>query len=362
MPRLPTKLILQAYKENPLLVDLIKECRTLEHARNELRWLSEGAVARVLNTEASPEGRHVGHSRRTWQQELRRMCAGRGRGKPLQYILGDQPFGDLEILCQRGVLIPRAETESYTSHARDIIMKGPYAKDFRKSLRILDLCSGSGCISLLLHSLLASDIKDLTIVGIDVDPQAIKLSQKNKLHNIRRGLLSSRAENEVYFIKFDILHSIQSGNSSLMGTLQSHFHASSTNNTWDVLISNPPYISPSNLINGTTTRSVRRYEPIKALVPPVVDSSIWQDSGFEYVAREDIFYAVLLSLVDQLCVKVTVLECGDLEQAQRVVTMARALFEKVGDIAKQRVYIWDDCYTVNDDDGGARAVIIERLP
>jgi methylase of polypeptide subunit release factors len=241
-------------------------------------------------------------------------------------------------------------------------MKGPHAKDFRKSLRILDLCSGSGCISLLLHSLLASDIKDLTIVGVDVDPHAIKLSQKNKLHNIRRGLLSPRAENEVSFMKFDILNSIQWGNSTFIGTLQNRFHTNSTQNSWDILISNPPYISPSNLINGTTSRSVRRYEPIKALVPPVVDSSIWQDLGLENVAREDIFYARLLSFVDQLHVKVTVLECGDLEQAQRVVTMARALFEKVGDIAKQRVYIWDDCYTVNDNDGGARAVIIERLP
>lgn len=35
------------------------------------------------------------------------MCRRRSQGVPLQYILGDQPFGDLEILCQRGVLIPR---------------------------------------------------------------------------------------------------------------------------------------------------------------------------------------------------------------------------------------------------------------
>jgi hypothetical protein len=115
-------------------------------------------------------------------------------------------------------------------------------------------------------------------------------------------------------------------------------------------------------MNGTTSRSVRKYEPIKALVPPVVDSSIWQDSGFEHVAREDIFYARMLSLAYQLHVKVTVLECGDLEQARRVVTMADALFEQVGDSAKQRVYIWDDCFAVNGNDGGARAVIIESLP
>jgi len=37
------------------------------------------------------------------------MCLWRSRGFPLQYILGDQPFGDLEILCRRGVLIPRSD-------------------------------------------------------------------------------------------------------------------------------------------------------------------------------------------------------------------------------------------------------------
>lgn len=107
MPRLPTKLILKAYKENPLLVHLIQECRIPEHARNELRWLHEGAVAKVANTNESFEERKT-HITRRWQQELRRMCTERGRGKPLQYILGDQPFGELQIKCQKGVLIPRS--------------------------------------------------------------------------------------------------------------------------------------------------------------------------------------------------------------------------------------------------------------
>lgn len=241
-------------------------------------------------------------------------------------------------------------------------MEGHRAKHFGKSLRILDLCSGSGCISLLLHSLLASDIKDLTIVGVDVDPHAIKLSQKNKFHNIQRGHLSPRAENEVSFLQADILHSIQSDSSLFLDALQTYFHTSrdQNQNTWDVLISNPPYISPTNLMNGTTSRSVRKYEPIRALVPPIFDCSSWQDSGLEHVAREDIFYARLLSLANQLHVKVTVLECGDLEQARRVVTMSHTLFKQVGD-AKQRVYIWDDGNSIDDNDGGARAVIIERF-
>lgn len=137
-----------------------------------------------------------------------------------------------------------------------------------------------------------------------------------------------------------------------MNALQTHFDT--TTPTWDVLISNPPYISPSNLINGTTSRSVRRYEPIEALVPPIVDPSFWQDIGLRDVAREDVFYARLLSLVRQLDVKLAVLECGDLEQARRVVAMANC------DGNKECVYIWDDYPTSSDPDSGARAVILER--
>lgn len=106
MPRIPTRLLLKAYKENPLLLDLLKECRTLEHARNELRWLHDAAITRDRRIRGS-SGLRRGLHTQSWQQELKQMCADRGRGKPLQYILGDQPFGNLEILCEKGVLIPR---------------------------------------------------------------------------------------------------------------------------------------------------------------------------------------------------------------------------------------------------------------
>lgn len=98
MPRIPTSVLIRAYQETPLLPLLLQECRTLSSARNELRWLRE----RALRDSQSPR-----RGSRGWRTRLRSMCQQRSRGVPLQYILGDQPFGDLEILCQRGVLIPR---------------------------------------------------------------------------------------------------------------------------------------------------------------------------------------------------------------------------------------------------------------
>lgn len=104
MPRIQPSLIIKAYNENPLLPLLVKECRSLDSARNELRWLRE----RALRDSQLPT-RLAGRTSVGWRTRLRTMCRRRSRGYPLQYILGDQPFGDLEILCRRGVLIPRCD-------------------------------------------------------------------------------------------------------------------------------------------------------------------------------------------------------------------------------------------------------------
>lgn len=102
MPRLSTSLIIQAYRQDPLLPCLLKECRSLDSARNELRWLRDKAIQIPGNAN------HKTTIASNWRHRLRVMCSQRARGKPLQYIIGDQPFGDLEILCRKGVLIPRS--------------------------------------------------------------------------------------------------------------------------------------------------------------------------------------------------------------------------------------------------------------
>jgi methylase of polypeptide subunit release factors len=97
MPRIPFSVILKAHRENHLLSILLKECRTIDSARNELRWLRERAIR---DSQSHP-------SETRWKRQLKSMVQLRSRGYPLQYILGDQPFGELEILCRKGVLIPR---------------------------------------------------------------------------------------------------------------------------------------------------------------------------------------------------------------------------------------------------------------
>ena len=97
MPRLSTFILRHAWHEHPFLPLLLRTCRDLLSARNELRWLREH-ILETTSPGFPPAARH---------QRLHKLCLQRSKGKPLQYILGSQPFGDLEILCEPGVLIPR---------------------------------------------------------------------------------------------------------------------------------------------------------------------------------------------------------------------------------------------------------------
>jgi methylase of polypeptide subunit release factors len=94
MPRLPPSLFWRARREiSPLAAKLLPACRDLQSAANELRWIRE----HVQDTK-SP----IPAKLRVWM-----LVEKRAKGIPLQYVLGNQPFGDLEIKCRPGVLIPR---------------------------------------------------------------------------------------------------------------------------------------------------------------------------------------------------------------------------------------------------------------
>lgn len=113
MLRLPPSLLVRARAENPLLTYLLSTCRDLQSARNELRWLKEHVNKQAINEEKPlPLKRLKGQQQSQVESEgrnalLEKLCRARGRGKPLQYILGSEYFGALEIECREGVLIPR---------------------------------------------------------------------------------------------------------------------------------------------------------------------------------------------------------------------------------------------------------------
>ncbi|KAG2417178.1 hypothetical protein HFD88_008396 [Aspergillus terreus] len=200
------------------------------------------------------------------------------------------------------------ETETFTLHAAKLALtlynnqvnaNSVDSASNTRRLRILDLCSGTGCMSLLLHSVLAQCVEQMSIVGIDLSPPAVRLATDNLAHNLHLGLLSSRAKSDVHFRRGDVL-----------GTR----HGGPPGPQCDVLVSNPPYISPRSFWDGTTARSVRIFEPRLALVPPSLPSP----SDRKFTRQEDLFYHVLVELFFKLRAKLAVFECGSRLQAERV--------------------------------------------
>ena len=124
--------------------------------------------------------------------------------EPLQYIEEKVKFYDLDIIINNDVLIPRPETEELV----DIIIK---STDKNNVKNILDIGTGSGCISLVL----AKYFHNSNIIGIDKSQKAIKIAEQNKKNlNFKN----------IQFINIGI----------------EDFNIS---NDVDIIVSNPPYVS-----------------------------------------------------------------------------------------------------------------------
>lgn len=149
--------------------------------------------------------------------------------EPFQYILGNTNFYGLEITCDKRALIPRPETEELV----DWIVQHSKGKT---ELKILDLCTGTGCIALALKHVMPTS----KVWGIDVAKGAIELANENAKKN----------ELEVDFLKMDVLNS---------SSFSEHFIPES----FQIWVSNPPYIPDSDKLK--MSRNVLDFEPHLAL-------------------------------------------------------------------------------------------------
>ncbi len=162
------------------------------------------------------------------QARLAELMERRMKGEPVAYLVGEWEFYGLPLTIDRHVLIPRADTELLVERALEAMRGvGPGG-------RMLDLCTGSGCVGLAL----ASTIADCRAVLADVSKEAIEICKEN----IRRNNLNGR----VTAVQTDVR---QKPNQSLWD--------------FDVITCNPPYI-PTGDLAGLDT-SVREFEPRLAL-------------------------------------------------------------------------------------------------
>jgi release factor glutamine methyltransferase len=118
--------------------------------------------------------------------------------KPIQYILGSVPFLDLTIKVEPPILIPRPETEEWCALLIEKLKKNQLS-----NIKILDLCTGSGCIALAL----AKALPKATVYAIDINEQAVQLTQKNALKNNIPNIIAIKSNlyEEIPSQKFDII-------------------------------------------------------------------------------------------------------------------------------------------------------------
>ncbi|KAJ6259711.1 hypothetical protein Dda_5349 [Drechslerella dactyloides] len=327
MPRLPPHLLAVSRNQHPLLPLLLRQTRTLPLALSELRWLREH-VSQPPHLASSPRLQHA---------HLVRLCRRRALGVPLQYLLRTQPFGDVDILCGAGALIPRPETEEMvlrffnalkshihihkpqdtnthtsTNINRDANLQSNRCLPTHRELRVLDLCTGPGSIALLatskLHTLQLP--RGYRVLGIDISPAALTLARRSLEYNIAKGALPAAIRQNISFIKADLL----TRQDDAYAAISRYFGDGEA--SVDIIVSNPPYVSPEGYWKDTA-RSVRLYEPEIALVPPPVQPR-------DDTRREDVFYPAIATLARRLHAQALVLETGGNEQSSRVKDMLRS--------------------------------------
>jgi len=151
--------------------------------------------------------------------------------EPIQHIIGSAHFMDMEFKVNKHVLIPRPETEELVRWIIEEVQSKRFIMQGVKSLKILDIGTGSACIAIAL----AKNLPDAKIYALDVSEEALLVAKDNAQLNVV----------DVNFLKNDIL---------ALESLQEEF---------DIIVSNPPYVR--ELEKKEMRKNVLEYEPELAL-------------------------------------------------------------------------------------------------
>lgn len=194
----------------------LKEAQ-LEEAQLDARLLLEEICGTDHNTLLCHGDREVSEKE---EEQYRKAIEQRAQHVPLQHILGYQDFMGLRFHVNEHVLIPRQDTEILVEEAMRYLHDG---------MRILDLCTGSGCILLsLLHY-----SNDCEGIGVDISKEALLVAKEN----------AASLGIETDFVESDLYERVTG--------------------KFDLLVSNPPYIESA--VIPTLMEEVREYDPYLAL-------------------------------------------------------------------------------------------------
>jgi release factor glutamine methyltransferase len=169
------------------------------------------------------------------EQELaqfRALVQRAGEHEPIAYLTGKAHFFNLEFEVTRDVLIPRPDTETLVENVLQLARNQPGFE----APRVLDLCTGSGCIA----AAIASRLKNAVVVATELSEKAAEVARKN--------LEKLGLDQRVTVAQGDLFEPLKT-----MVDVR----------PFDLIVANPPYI-PSSAIERLD-RNVRDYEPLSAL-------------------------------------------------------------------------------------------------
>ena len=159
------------------------------------------------------------------------------KGRPLQYVLGYEYFCGHKFNVSEGVLIPRPETEEIVRH----VIREAEAAMAGRNLKILDICTGSGCIAWSL----AAALPESQVWGCDISAKALDIAKSQKIEDE----LADRVNFfRCYLLAADALETI-----AKVGK-------------FDIVVSNPPYVCEGE--RGQMRPNVLDFEPEEALFVP----------------------------------------------------------------------------------------------
>ncbi|MGB9710091.1 MAG: peptide chain release factor N(5)-glutamine methyltransferase [Thermodesulfovibrio sp.] len=200
------------------------------------------------------------------EQTMNFFVERRLKREPLQYILGECFFYNLKIKVGPGVLIPRQETEILV----DEVLK---SKNLiaHTGQRILDLCTGSGCIALAI----GKNIPEFQIFGIDISEKAIKYAAENKvLNNVKN----------VFFLVGDLFNPFKE-------------------KIFSCITANPPYVKTGQI--HELQPEIKNYEPLEALNGGIDGLIFYRkilDGAKKYLLKNGlIFLEIGAGQADEIC-------------------------------------------------------------
>lgn len=178
--------------------------------------------------------------------------------EPVQYLVGECWFFGMSMVVDKRVLIPRPSTETVVDQVLGTVRAEPgFGGKTGEGLVIADVCTGSGCIAVVL----AKQLKGARVVATDISAGALEVARENAM---RHGV-----EDRVECVEGDLLdalhaHGLCGGGTGGVGV-----------GGLDVLVSNPPYVSDAEW--AEVAENVKGFEPEGALRGGV--------DGLEFVRR-----------------------------------------------------------------------------